>query len=179
VSNLKLGEENEMSNYTQEELQGMSRVQLRRAAIEMLKIDNKEASNSKSGDLIDRILEMGEGGGNGNGSSKEAAKGPAKRSTRRTTRKTTAAKEETAEATPANGVGKLVDAVGKAVDETKEELISKSDDILENIDHIMKQQFILFGILCDVYKAGVDGPDALDARLEELEEAWNAQGNEG
>lgn len=167
-----------MSNYSQEELQGMSRVQLRRAAIEMLKIDNKEASNSKSGDLIDRILEMGDGG-NGNGSSKEEVKTTAKRGTKRNTRKTTAAKEETAEAMPTNGVGKLVDAVGKAVDETKEELVSKSDDILENIDHIMKQQFILFGILCDVYKAGVDGPDALDARLEELEEAWNAQGNEG
>lgn len=166
-----------MSNYTQEELQGMSRVQLRRAAIETLKIDNKEASNSKSGDLIEKILEMGAAGGNGDSSDKAAAKETTKRTTKRTTRKAAARKEEAAEAAPTNGVGKLVDAVGKAVDETKEELVAKSDDILENIEHIMKQQFILFGLLCDVYKT-VDEPDVLEGRLEELEEDWNSQGND-
>lgn len=167
-----------MSNYTQEELHGMSRVQLRRAAIETLKIDNKEASNSKSGDLIGRILEMSDEDGNGNGATKAAAKEPAKRASKRAPRKTAAKREEVADAAPTNGVGKLVDAVGKAVDETKEELIAKSDDVLENIEHIMKQQFILFGLLCDIYKA-VDEPDVLEGRLEELEEEWNAQGNEG
>ena len=164
-----------MSNYTQEELQGMSRVQLRRAAIEVLKIDNKEASNSKSGDLIERIVEASSGG---NGTAKAASKAASKRtSTKRTTRK--AAAQETAEpAAATNGLGKLVDAVGKAVDETKEELTDKAVEILDNQEHIMKQQFILFGLLCDVYKA-VEEPDVLEARLEELEEEWNTQGNEG
>jgi hypothetical protein len=177
VPNLKLGEENEMSNYTQEELQGMSRVQLRRAAIEVLKIDNKEASNSKSGDLIERIVEAS-GGGNGNGTAKTAAKtAPKRTSTKRNTRK--AATQEAAEpAAATNGLGKLVDAVGKAVDETKEELSDKAVESLDNQEHIMKQQFILFGLLCDVYKA-VEEPDILEARLEELEEEWNSQGNEG
>ena len=164
-----------MSNYTQEELQGMSRVQLRRAAIEVLKIDNKEASNSKSGDLIERLVEASSGG---NGTAKAASKAASKRtSTKRTTRK--AAAQETAEpAAATNGLGKLVDAVGKAVDETKEELTDKAVEILDNQEHIMKQQFILFGLLCDVYKA-VEEPDVLEARLEELEEEWNTQGNEG
>jgi len=66
----------------------------------------------------------------------------------------------------------------KAVDETKEELSDKAVEILDNQEHIMKQQFILFGLLCDVYKA-VEEPDVLEARLEELEEEWNTQGNEG
>ena len=118
-----------MSNYTQEELQSMSRVQLRRAAIEVLKIDNKEASNSKSGDLIDRIVAAV--GGNGNGSSKtaEVDKPAARRSTKRNTRKAAPEEEqqETVSATVStNGLGKLVDAVGKAVDETKEELSDKA-----------------------------------------------------
>lgn len=165
-----------MSNYTQEELQGMSRVQLRRAAIEVLKIDNKEASNSKSGDLIEKIVEAS-GGGNGTAKA-AAAKTTSKRtSTKRNTRK--AATQEAAEpAAATNGLGKLVDAVGKAVDETKEELSDKAVEILDNQEHIMKQQFILFGLLCDVYKA-VDEPDVLEGRLEELEEEWNSQGNEG
>lgn len=167
-----------MSSYTQEELQSMSRVQLRRAAIEVLKIDNKEASNSKSGDLIERILEMGEGGGNG--SSKEADKAPAKRASKRgsTNKASRAAAAESAEPAHTNGLGKLVDAVGKAVDETKEELGAKVDELLENNAHIMQQQFILFGLLCDIYKA-VNEPDELEPRLEELEEEWNTQGNEG
>ena len=175
VPDQNLGEEKDMSNYTQEELQGLSRVQLRRAAMEVLKIDNKEASNTKSGDLIERILDAGEGAG-GNGT-KKAATSSKKRASKATAKKRTAAKEETTTAAPStNGVGKLVDAVGKAVDETKEELSTKIDEMMENQDHIMKQQFILFGLLVDVYKA-VDEPDALEARLEELEEEWNAQGN--
>ena len=161
-----------MSNYTQEELQGMSRVQLRRAAIEVLKIDNKEASNSKSTDLIEKIVAEGADGGE---TTKKTT--TRKASTRKSTRKAAPKEQVEGEAAPTNGVGKMVDAVGKAVDETKEELGTKLDDVLENHDHIMKQQFILFGLLCDIYKA-VDEPDVLEGRLKELEEEWDNQGNE-
>jgi len=172
-----------MSNYTQEELEGMSRVQLRRTAIETLKIDNKEASNSKSGDLISRIMEVGSGEEE---PPKKAAAAAAKRGTskRASSRKSggngvdAAATSTESVAVPTNGISKLVDAVGKAVDETKEELVTKVDGVLDQLDHIMKQQFILFGLLCDVYK-NLDEPDVLEARLEELDEEWNAQGNEG
>lgn len=173
-----------MSEYTQEELQGMSRVQLRRAAIEVLKIDNKEASNSKSGDLIDRILETQGGGGDeeekpkSSSKPKSSGRGKARSSTKASSRSSTKAKDDEPEASASsNGVGELVDAVGKAVDETKEELTAKVDEVLENQEHIMKQQFILFGLLTDVYKA-VDEPDALEDRLNELEEEWSNQGNE-
>lgn len=162
-----------MSNYTQEELQGMSRVELRKAAIATLKIDNKEASNTKSGDLIDRIIEM-------NGAGEKA---PARKRTRKP--KKGAGEGDTTEAAPsksrrastsAGDIGKLVDAVGKAVDETKEELVSKVDEALENQDHIMKQQFMLFGLLCDIFKM-MDEPDTLEARVDELDKEWDAQGN--
>ncbi len=166
-----------MSNYTQEELQGMSRVQLRRAAIEVLKIDNKEASNTKSGDLIGRIVQLDADGGE--------EKTTAPKRTRRSRKaapkdETTTSHEEAAPKTKrasTNGVGKLVDAVGKAVDETKEELGAKVEDVLDNQDRIMKQQFLLFGLLCDIYKA-VDEPDALEERLVELDEEWDKQGND-
>jgi hypothetical protein len=153
----------------------MSRVQLRRAAIEVLKIDNKEASNSKSGDLIERILEEG-GEGGGSKSSKASSK-KSSRTTKATSRSSKSKSKAAPAETSSNGVGELVDAVGKAVDETKEDLGSKLEAVLDNQDHIMKQQFILFGMLSDVYKA-VDEPDALEARLEELEEEWNSQGND-
>jgi flagellar biosynthesis/type III secretory pathway ATPase len=169
-----------MSSYTQEELQGMSRVQLRRAAIEVLKIDNKEASNAKSVDLIERIMELG-GNGNGNGTEKAAAKTAKRTTSRRGSVRKAAVAEETAEeavSVGSNGLGKLVDAVGKAVDETKEEISAKLSESLENQEHIMKQQYMLFGLLCDIFKA-VNEPDELEERLQELEEEWTAQGNEG
>jgi len=165
-----------MSNYTQEELQGMSRVELRKAAIATLKIDNKEASNTKSGDLIDRIIEMN---GNGAGAGEKA---PPRKRTRKSRK--AAPEETTTEAAPSkgkrastNGVGKLVDAVGKAVDETKEELGAKVEEVLENQEHTMKQQFILFGLLCDIYKM-MEEPDVLETRLDELDKEWDAQGND-
>lgn len=156
-------------------------MQLRRAAIEVLKIDNKEASNSKSGDLISRILDaQGGGGEDEKPASKPAGRGRAgKPAGRGRTAKSEPADEPAEEAAPAaNGLGKMVDAVGKAVDESKEELSGKLEEILENQDHIMKQQFILFSLVTDIYKA-VDEPDALEARLEEIEEEWNNQGNDG
>lgn len=168
-----------MSNYTQEELKGMTRVQLRRAAIEVLKISNREASDYNSKDLIAQIIDAQ--GENGNGTEKRAersTKGKAASKTRASKTKASK-KEDTAEAAPStNGVGKLVDAVGKAVDETKEELGTKLDELSENIEHIMKQQFLLFGVFTDVYKATAGGKEELEERLEELGEDWDNQGNE-
>jgi hypothetical protein len=166
-----------MSSYSQEELQNMSRVQLRRAALAVLKIDNKEASNAKSMDLIERILEA-EGNGNGSSAGKAAKETKKTTSGKRSTRKTNKASSDVEVNVPGNGVGKLVDAVGKAVDETKEELSDKFVEVLDNQEHIMKQQFTIFGLLCDIYKV-LDEPDVLEERLKELGEEWDTQGNEG
>lgn len=170
-----------MSNYTEDDLRNMSRVQLRRAAITELGMDNKEASNTKSGLLIEQILAAGEGGSNGD----------KKKATKKTTAKKTAAKKDSTRTqkaaaadeapAPTNGVGKLVDAVGKAVDETKSEVLdalgSNANEVSEGLHHIMKQQYVLFGLIQDIYKA-VEEPDGLDARIEELGEEWGSLGNE-
>ena len=161
-----------MSNYTVDELKSMTRVQLRKAAIAELGIDNLEASNYKSDVLIDKIM------ANGNGEEPAPPKKAKGKSTKRGAKKSDgngAAKAAATEA-PANGVGKLVDAVGKAVDETKEELSARLKDILENQEHMMKQQFILFGLICDIYKVDYE-PDVLEKRIEALDVEWDSQGN--
>jgi hypothetical protein len=168
-----------MHSYTEAELKEMTRLDLKKAAIDTLHISNAEARNTKGPLLIEKILEKLAEGGNGDSPAEEPKKA-AKRTNSRKTRKpgTVVAKDAAVDLAPTNGLGKLVDAVGKAVDDTKEELAAKSEEMMENLEHVMKQQFILFGVLCDIFKA-VNEPDELEPRLEELETEWDAQGNEG
>lgn len=165
----------ETTTYTEKELKGMSRVLLRRAAREVLGIDNKEASNSKSADLIGRILEAQEGGGNGEPPKQTRSRGGKSGGSKTTSGRSGKgkAKEEPA----GDGIEAMVNAVGKGVDENHAEVKELLETVLENQAEIQRQNFILFGLATDIYKA-VDEPDALEERLKELEEEWEAQGNE-
>lgn len=168
--------------YTEEELKGMSRVQLRRAAIAVLDIDNKEASNSKSGDLIERILEAQSGGG------KKESKTTKKTTTRkaskvtRTSRKEESDDQETPESSSAD-LGDLsvvvdrLDALGKALDESQETNKELIEGVLEGIADVQRQQYILFGLVSDIYKAHYE-PDEFEQRCEELDGEWENRGNE-
>lgn len=178
-----------MSNYTEEELKGMTRVELRRAAIAVLGIDNKECSNTKSQDLIDRILAEG-GGGGGGGDSKPKSSGrggkggskPKAASGGGRGRGRSKPKEEE-EPPPAEDVGDLsvvvdrIDAVGKTVDESHTEVKELLEVIQEQQVEIQRQQFMLFGLMTDLYKFTGE-PDELEERMNELDAEWEAQGNE-
>lgn len=58
--------------YTKDELNEMSRVELRRLAVQVHGMDNKECSNTKSDELKEFILEAQEGGGGKKSSSKSS-----------------------------------------------------------------------------------------------------------
>lgn len=168
------------TTYNEKELKGMSRVLLRRAAREVLGIDNKEASNSKSADLIGRIIEEQEGGGNG-----EAPKTSSRRSSKTSGGKASGGKSsgrgkssgKGSSAETSDDLTSMVDAVGKAVDETHSETKELLEQMAEQMAELQRQNFILFGLVTDIYKA-VDEPDALEERLKELDEEWEAQGND-
>jgi len=178
-----------MSNYTKEELTNMSRVELRRAAIEVLKVDNKAVSNEKSTDLIAKILEAQEGGGGKKGKAapagragktpgagKAAPKEPEETPEETPEEEPEPPKGKAAAAPPTAGLKELrgcIDAVGKTVDENQAEV----KELLAEID---RKLFIVFGLMTDVFKA-VNEPDDLDGRLNELQEEWesgDAEGNE-
>jgi hypothetical protein len=171
--------------YTQEELEGMTRVQLRRAALSILGIDNKEASNRKSGDLIAGILETQEGGGNDKPKSRSKASSKASTKSKAGGAKTGGrSKAKPKEDQGGNGVGagaddliRRIDALGKTVDENQEGLKEGLEEISAGIADIQRQQFFLFGLLSDVYKM-VGEPDELAERLEEMDQEWDQQGNE-
>lgn len=193
--------------YTEEDLKAMSRVELRRAAIEVLKVDNKEISNSKSEDLRARILEAQEGGA----AKPKGGKIPPKAGGRGLpgTKGKVAPKpepepeveDETPEETPeeeapapkgkpagkpAAGPGTVVDAkkyfdaIGKAVDEVGSGQQEMQETLVTQLNEIERKQFIMLGLLTDIFKA-VNEPDELEPRLTELQEEWEKEcegGNE-
>lgn len=177
-----------MSNYTREDLEGMSRVELRTAARNVLKVDNKAVSNEKSGDLINKILEAQGGGGEKKGKAAPAGRGgktpgagkAAPKEEPEETQEETPEEEpqppkgKAAPGAPVAGLKELrvgIDAVGKTVDENQGEL----KELLAEID---RKLFIVFGLMTDVFKA-VNEPDELDGRLNELQEEWEGGDGEG
>jgi len=171
-----------MSNYTEEELKGMTRVELRRAAIAVLGIDNKECSNTKSQDLIDHIVSEQGGGGSGKVTTKTKAR-PAAGGRGRGRTAPQAAQEEKAP-TPAARASKggdpaieRLDVLGGTVDENHTEVKEMLQQILDNQAETQRQNFQIFGLLTDLYKFTGE-PDELEARLTELDEEWDNQGND-
>lgn len=173
-----------MSNYTEEDLKGMTRVELRRAAIAVLGIDNKECSNTKSQELIDRIMaEQGGGGGSKPKGGGKRGGGSKPKTSGGRGRGRSKPKEEPPPAEDPAEVGDLgpvidrVDAVGKTVDENHEATKELLDVISEQQVEIQRQQFMIFGLITDLYKFTGE-PDELEERMNELDAEWEAQGNE-
>lgn len=172
-----------MSNYTEEELKGMTRVELRRAAIAVLGIDNKECSNTKSQDLIDRIVSEQGGGGNGKATTKAKSR-PAAGGRGRGRAAPQEAREEAREEAPPARASKggdpaieRLDVLGSTVDENHTEIKEMLQQVLDNQAETQRQNFQIFGLLTDLYKFTGE-PDELEARLTELDEEWDNQGNE-
>lgn len=172
------------TSYTEEELKGMTRVELRRAAIAVLGIDNKECSNTKSQDLIDRIVaEQGGGNGKGKAAGRPAAAAAGRgrgRPAPQDSGKEEPAREEARPAASKGGGGDgaiaRIDVLGKTVDENQTELKEMLQQILDTQAETQRQNFQIFGLLTDLYKFTGE-PDELDARLTELDEEWDNQGN--
>jgi len=172
-----------MSNYTEEDLKGMTRVELRRAAITVLGIDNKECSNIKSQDLIDRILSE-QGGGNGKATQAKSRTAPAAGRGRGRPAPQEEKPSEQPEGKPSgrevshgDAVIGRIDVLGKTVDENQTELKEMLQQILDTQAETQRQNFQIFGLLTDLYKFTGE-PDELEARLTELDEEWENQGNE-
>lgn len=213
--------------YTPEELNGLTRVQLRQLAVNTYGMDNTKCAKTKAKALKEWILEQQEKGAGGNSEGKKASSGkkasggkggksrpssggrrgrpsassaaPPKSGGRRTrTRKPAETEpepphedeggEEGSEEAAAvaevdlGAVEERLDALGKAVDEHDEEVRPQINELAETVADIQRNQFIQFGLLCDIRTALYGEEDDLEARLDQLEAEWdegqNDQGEE-
>ena len=162
----------------------MSRVELRRLAVQVHKMDNKECSNTKSEEIKAYIEEaQGGGGSKSKASSKKTTSkkaGNGKPTTRGKAR-SSKAKDEPAPAEVSDDLSTVlerIDAVGKALDEGQEGTKEELEGIVDQLADIDKKLYILTGLNTDLYKAMYE-PDDLDPRIEELETEYEAEGNEG
>jgi len=164
-----------MSEYTEEELRNLSRVDLRRAAVQVLGIDNRTATNHKTDELVSLILESQSGNGKSKGKGKGAP--PAGKG------KLASAPKEPEETEPEPPKGKAaatitgadvvkhLQAIGKGMDENHEATT-------EHLNELERKLYILSGLVMDLFKSAYE-PDELDPRIAELDEAFQKDGEEG
>jgi hypothetical protein len=208
--------------YTREELDGLTRVQLRQLAVNTYGMDNTKCAKTKAKDLKDWIMEKQEGGGGGNSEGKNASSGKKaggkkagggksrpssggrrgrpsastsapKGGGRRTRSRKPAEPEPEPEPQEDEGgeegaamadvdlsaIEERLDALGKAVDEHDEEVRPQLVELGETVADIQRNQFIQFGLLCDIREALYEDDD-LNDRLDALEAEWEeGQGDQG
>jgi len=168
-----------MSDYTVEDLKGMTRTQLRQAGIKVLQIDNKEICEFGTQEIIDKILAEQEGGNGkstGTSTKSRAAVG-------RGRGKAEEPKEETRKATSSEKKGgsgedlsSRVDAVGATLDENHNKVMDVLGSLHDMLVEIQRMQSALFGLVTDLYKFTGEPGDLKD-RLAELDDEWEKQGN--
>jgi len=144
--------------YTKENLKAESRVSLRQIAMKVLSLTARQVSEMKSENIIEAILEKQGGGG------KKSDKKSDKSSTKPKEDKEPEKEEE--KESDGEGSNEQLDALGKVV-----------DDVEERLKGLERQQYMLFGLLSDLWLAQVGGKEELEERIGELEKEFADEGN--
>lgn len=170
-----------MSNYSEEELKGMTRTQLRQAGIKVLQIDNKEICEFGTQDIIDKILAEQEGGNGKSATSTKTrtavgrgrvkAEEPPKEDSRK------AAPTEKKDSSSMGDLSSRVDALGATVDENQTKVMEVLEMLPDMLVELQKMQSAIFGLMTDLYKFTGEPGDLKD-RLAELDEDWEKRGND-
>lgn len=188
----------ETQAYTREELDKLSRTNLRRAAV-ACGMPHRDATKMESSDLKDYI-ENKQGGGGGEEKARGKDKGNGKPATAKVRgRKAKSAPaqdvEEQVEAEEERGSGNgetggladMIHKVGLGMDDgfkeimgVVEDLQAKMEEQASEIHELRHTLYIVSGLTADVLKGDWE-PTDVDERVEELEASWQAQedGGEG
>ena len=184
----------ETTEYTREELDKMSRTNLRRAAVSC-GMAHRDATKMESSDIKDYIMSK-QGDGEEKKSTGRAGKGAGKAATAKVKgRKAKAApepveeveeveeaEEEAEAAAPVSGgVAKLIHKVGLGMDDGFKELMAmletmqaEQEEIKAAIQENAHSLYLLSGLMTDVLKNDWE-PKEVDERIGEIEEAWQEQ----
>lgn len=144
--------------YTKENLKAESRVSLRQIAMKVLGLNARQISEMKSENIIEAILEKQ--GGGGKKSDKKDSKSSAK------PKEDKEPEKEEEKESDGEGSNEQLDALGKVV-----------DDVEERLKGLERQQYMLFGLLSDLWLAQVGGKEELEERIGELEKEFADEGN--
>jgi len=148
--------------YTKEGLQGESRVSLRQIAMKELGMNARQISEMKSEAIISAILEKQ---GGGKKTDKKDSKAD-KKDSKPAPRETKPEPQDDAGEADTGALGKQLDALGKVV-----------DDLEGKLTGLDRQQYMLFGLLSDVWMNLIGGRDELTERITELEKEFETEGN--
>lgn len=174
--------------YTREELDKLSRVDLRTLAVQKWGMSNRECSQKLADHIKDFILEKQEASQNGEETPAKAANKPKaskaakpKSNGKGTTPKGRAAKPAASEPMDTSDQLKLagdfseivekLDAVGKGMDEEMSEVKQLLTDVRDIVVDMDRKQFIAFGLLTDIYRLSFE-PTDLDERVAELQQEY-------
>ena len=182
--------------FTEEQLNDMSRVLLRRTAMKVLGIDNTTASKLGTEDLIAQILESQDGGGKSKGKKggkpaskpapepeEEAAEEVVEEEPKPRGRRAAPAPKE--EESGPDALMRHVVAIGKGQDEELKALKDMVADLTkvvrtlaEVVREIDRKTYVNLGLTNQIYTFTGE-PDELDGTVAGLEKNWDeAQGNE-
>jgi hypothetical protein len=180
----------QLPTYSREDLDKMSRVQLRQTAVNFGK-KHREATNMESEDIKEFVLGKQEGGGGekkgrkakdkGNGKPAAAAKGRG--------RKPKAAPEPEPEPeqdeAPSGDLADLIHKLGLGMDDGLKEVMEAVEALQEQnlelkaeVVEVQHSQFLINGLVADILKNTWE-PKEVDERVNDLEEIWQQQQDGG
>ena len=164
---------------TEEELRELKRIDIRTIAVDHFGMDTKIASKTTTGDVISFILEAQEkefGKSSGKGKAEPKGKVAPKAKPEPEPEPDPEPEPEEEKAEVSGDVEGKIDALGQALDSMSEEVKTILDGISGTLSDITKNQFMLYGLVANLFIVN-DGQEALDERIKELEEEWEKQGN--
>lgn len=176
--------------YTRDELDKMSRVQLRQTAVNC-GMKHREATNTKSEDIKEFILGKGGDGeskGRGKGKAKDKGNGQSATAKPRGRGKGKGKAKDSGgdQSPPSDDSAELIHKVGLGMDENHqavmnelEELKEATSTLTDAVAELEHQLFLISGLTADILKTQWDGPEEVNERLGELEEIWEKQCEDG
>jgi acetate kinase len=148
--------------YTKEELKSLSRTDLRRRAVQVLNVPNRDVISEKSDVLINKILAFQDTQNIEVKSKPEVSKSETNKDIAQVTMFAPSPEEH-----ECSNLVQRIDAVGKTVDQLEEKFKQALSVLEEKVTLVLQDTYIIIGLAQELYKL-VGEPDDLQERMKEL-----------
>ena len=148
--------------YTKEELKSLSRTDLRRRAVQVLNVPNRDVISEKSDVLINKILAFQDTQNIEVKSKPEVSKSETNKDIAQVIMFAPSPEEH-----ECSNLVQRIDAVGKTVDQLEEKFKQALSVLEEKVTLVLQDTYIIIGLAQELYKL-VGEPDDLQERMKEL-----------